>query len=195
MDFNVDPMCLVIGQYDKGSGIRLMERCDILEEIILPNSNTYLMMEKLVIELEKYKRGYILNIEFYGDAAGTQRSSQSHKTNWMIVTEHLQLHPWIHYKLLRKSKNPMIVDRVNAVNSMLQSADGTVRMYVNDIKCPELIKDFKKVKFDEDSSGNKTGMLDKSDKTRTHISDALGYMVEYNFGMRGRSGGKKGVMQ
>lgn len=195
MDFNVDPMCLVIGQYDKGSGLRLMERCDILEEIILPNSNTYEMMERLIQELQKYKRSFTIYVEIYGDAAGTQRSSQSQKTNWQIVAEHLQLNPWIHYKFLRKSKNPMIVDRVNAVNSMLKSADGTIRMLVNDLKCPELVKDFKKVKFDQDSSGNKSGLLDKSDKKRTHVSDALGYMVEYNFGLRGRSGGKKGVMQ
>jgi len=65
----------------------------------------------------------------------------------------------------------------------------------NTLTFPELVKDFKKVKFQQDSAGNSTGLLDKSDKKRTHISDALGYMVEYNFGLRGRAGGRKGVMQ
>lgn len=195
MDFNVDPMCLVIGQYDRGAGIRMMERCEVLEELILPNSNTFSMMDRLIIELDKYRRGHLMYVEIYGDAAGTQRSSQSQKTNWQIVAAHLQMFPWVQYKFIRKNKNPIIVDRVNAVNTMLRSADRTVRLYVNDIKCPELIRDFNKVKWDEDSSGNKNGMLDKSDKKRTHISDALGYMVEYNFGLRGQSGGKKGIMQ
>lgn len=195
IDFNIDPMSVVVGQYDRGMGIRKMERCEILEELSLPNSNTYLMMERLVTELNKYRRGYQFNIEIYGDAAGTQKSSQSQKTNWQIVSEHLLMFPWIHFQFIRKSKNPMIVDRVNAMNAMLKSADGTIRMYINDVRCPELVKDFKKVRWDQDSGGNKSGMLDKTDKKRTHITDALGYMVEYNFALRGRSGGKKGVMQ
>lgn len=195
MDFNVDPMCSVIGQYDKSSGIRQMERCEILEEIILPNSNTPDMMGKLMKELKKYQWGYTLEVEIYGDAAGTQRSSQTQKTNWQIVAEYLSLDHTIHHKFIRRKANPAIVDRVNAMNTMLRSADGTMRMYIDDAKCPELVKDLKKVRWQQDSSGNSTGLLDKSDKKRTHISDAIGYQVEYNFALRGKSGGRKGIMQ
>ena len=195
MDFNVDPMCTIIGQYDRGAGYRLMERCEVLEEIVLPNSNTAEMMDRILLELQKYIWGYTLEVEVYGDAAGTQRSPNSSKTNWQIVAQYLALNPSIHYRFLRKKANPTILDRLNAMNTMLRSADDSVRMYVDDVKCPELVKDFKKVKFQQDSAGNSTGLLDKSDKKRTHISDALGYMVEYNFGLRGRAGGRKGVMQ
>ena len=195
MDFNVDPMSVVIGQYDRNSIQRLLDRCEILEEIVLPNSNTMSMMLRLLTELKKYQWGYTLEVEVYGDAAGTQRSSQSQKSNWQIVAEYFSMDASIHYRFIRKRANPMIVDRVNAVNTMLRSADGTVRLYVDDIKCPELVKDFKKVKFQQDSDGNSTGLLDKSDKKRTHISDALGYAVEYLFALRGRAGGRKGVMQ
>jgi hypothetical protein len=195
MDFNVDPMCTVIGQYDRGLGIRLMERCEILEEIILPKSNTPNMMPKLIQELQKYKRGYTLEIEVYGDAAGTQRSSQTQKTNWQLVAEYFSLDPYIHYRFIRRKSNPMIVDRVNAVNTMLRAADGTVRMYVDDTRCPELVKDFKKVSWQVNSDGTSTGLLDKRDPKRTHISDALGYMVEYNFALRAKAGGRKGLMQ
>lgn len=194
MDFNVDPMCAVIGQYER-SHIRMMERCEVLEEIILPDSNTQAMMERIILELRKYRRGYTLSVEFYGDAAGTQRSSQSQKTNWQIVADNLRLDASIHFKFLRRKANPMIVDRVNAVNTMLKSADGTSRLFIHDLKCQELIKDFNKVKWDQDSSGNSTGLLDKSDKKRTHISDALGYHIEYNFGLRTRSGERRGIMQ
>jgi len=195
MDFNVDPMCVVIGQYDRGSGIRMMEHCEVLEEIILPDSNTPSMMGRLLQELAKYKVGYTLEIEVYGDAAGTQRSSQSQKSNWQLVAQYLALDTSIHYRFIRRKANPMIVDRVNAVNTMLRAADNTVRLYVDDLKCPELVKDLKKVKWQKDSDGTSSGLLDKSDKKRTHISDALGYMIEYNFGLRVRSGGRKGVMQ
>jgi hypothetical protein len=195
MDFNVDPMSVVIGQYDRGVGNRLMERCEILEELVLPNSNTPSMMEKLLLELQKYQRGYELSVEVYGDAAGTQRSSNSSKTNWQIVADHFSLAPHVHYRFLRKKANPTISDRLNAVNTMLKSAAGTVRMYVDDVKCPELVKDFKKVRFQVDSSGNTSSQLDKSDKNRTHISDALGYAIEYRFGLVSRGGGRRGVMQ
>jgi hypothetical protein len=195
MDFNVDPMCAVIGQYDRGAGVRLMERCEALEEIVLPNSNTSEMMGKILVELQKYVWGYTLEVEIYGDAAGSQRSPNSSKTNWQIVAEYLALNTSLHYRFIRRKANPTIMDRLNAMNTMLKSADGSVRMWVDDVRCPELVKDFKKVKFQQDSAGNSTGLLDKSDKKRTHISDALGYFVEYNFGLRGMAGGHKGVMQ
>lgn len=195
LDFNVDPMCCVIGQYQKGNGLRQMERCEVLEEIILPNSNTPNMMEKLLIELKKYQYGYTLEVEIYGDAAGTQRSSQSQKSNWQIVAEYFMLDVTIHPRFVRRKANPMIVDRVNAVNTMLKSADGSMRLFVDDTKCPELVKDFKKVRWQQDASGNSTGLLDKSDKRRTHISDAMGYCVEYNFSLKVRGGGRRGVLQ
>ena len=195
MDFNVDPMCAVIGQYDRGSGIRGMERCEVLEEVVIPNSNTPEMMDRLAMELRKYKWGYTLGIEIYGDASGSQRSPNSSKTNWQIVAQHLALDSSIHYQFLRKRANPTILDRLNAVNTMLRSADDSVRLLVDDVKCPELIKDFKKVRFQQDSGGGSTGLLDKSDKKRTHVSDALGYCVEYLFALRGRAGGKKGILQ
>lgn len=195
IDFNVDPMSVVIGQYDKHSGIRMMDRCEILEELVLKNSNTPAMMDKLIQRLQEYKLGYSLDLEVYGDAAGTQRSSQSQKTNWQLVAEHFQLDQYIFPRFLRRKANPMIVDRVNAVNTMLKSADGSIRLYLDDTKCPELVKDFKKVSWHQDSSGNSTGVLDKTDSKRTHISDALGYMVEYRFKLSVKSGGRKGVMQ
>lgn len=195
IDFNVDPMCVVIGQYDKGNTVRMMERCEILEELVLPKSNTPSMMPRLIQELQKYKVNYTLEVEIYGDAAGTQRSSQSQKTNWQIVAEYMGMEPFMHYKFVRRKSNPMIVDRVNAVNTMLKSADGTTRLYVDDTKCPELIKDFKKVSYQANSDGVITGLLDKSDAKRTHISDALGYMVEYNYSLRAKATSRKGILQ
>ena len=195
LDFNVDPMACVIGQYDRGLGSRLLDRVEILEEVVLPNSNTQQMMETLMNRLKQYQWGYTLQVEIYGDAAGTQRSSQSQKSNWQIVAEYLQMDASLHFRFLRRKANPMIVDRVNAVNAMLRSADGTIRLYVDEAKCPELLRDFKKVRWQVDSSGNATGLLDKSDKKRTHISDALGYAIEYCFSLRGKGGGMKGLAQ
>lgn len=195
IDFNVNPGSMVIGQYDRGVGNRLLTRCEVLEEIVVPNSNTMDMMARLLMELKKYQWGYTLKVEVYGDAAGTQRSSQSQKSNWQIVAEYFLLDTSIHYRFLRRKANPMVVDRVNAVNTMLQSADGTTRLYVDDLKCPELVKDFKKVKWQTDSAGTSCGLLDKDDAKRTHVSDALGYALEYLFSLKSRAGGHKGILQ
>jgi hypothetical protein len=195
MDFNVAPMSVVIGQYDRGGGIRQMERMEVLQELVLQNSNTPAMMERLLQILKQYCWGYELSVEVFGDAAGTQRSSNSSRSNWQIVAEYFALAPSLHYTFRRRKANPTISDRVSAVNSMLRSADGTSRLFVNDVYCPELVKDLKKVKWQTDPGGNSTGLLDKSDKNRTHISDALGYAVELLFSLKVRGGGKKGILQ
>jgi len=68
--------------------------------------------------------------------------------------------------------NPPIKDRVNSINSMLRSISGTRRIQI-DPKCKELIKDFEQVAFKEGSYH-----IDKDrDRLRTHVSDALGYLL------------------
>jgi phage terminase large subunit len=68
--------------------------------------------------------------------------------------------------------NPAVRDRVNLVNSKLRSAAGEVRMAV-DPKCKELIKDFEQVSYKADT----TAIDKEKDRRRTHLSDALGYLL------------------
>jgi hypothetical protein len=88
------------------------------------------------------------------------------------------------------TSNPSVRDRVNVMNSRLYSAAGERRLYV-DPKCKELIRDFEQVRWRMDESGQATSELDKSDRKRTHASDALGYFVAEAFAMR-RPGGPRG---
>jgi hypothetical protein len=68
--------------------------------------------------------------------------------------------------------NPSVKDRVTLMNGMLANADGTARLLI-DPKCRELIQDFEQVCFKPDST-----VIDKeADPRRTHLSDALGYLV------------------
>jgi hypothetical protein len=68
--------------------------------------------------------------------------------------------------------NPAIRDRVMEMNAKLRNANGDVLMYV-DPKCKELIADFEQVAYREDST-----QIDKErDRKRTHLSDALGYLI------------------
>ena len=77
--------------------------------------------------------------------------------------------------------NPAVRERVQLVNSKLCSADG-VRTLVMDPQCIELIRDFEQVVYKEGSQ-----VIDKErDIRRTHLSDALGYLLWQSFG-----GGRK----
>ena len=73
------------------------------------------------------------------------------------------------------------------MNAMLCSTMGERRLLV-DPGCNELRKDLQQVVWKADIAGNLTGDIDKSDKRRTHVSDALGYLVEEEFGLRGFAG-------
>jgi hypothetical protein len=61
---------------------------------------------------------------------------------------------------------------VSLVNARLRNARGEVQLFI-DPKCKELIDDFEQVSYQEDST-----QVDKDkDRRRTHLSDALGYLI------------------
>lgn len=65
--------------------------------------------------------------------------------------------------------------------------EGERRLFL-DPGCNELRKDLQQVVWKADVAGNITGDIDKSDKRRTHVSDALGYLAEEEFGLKGFAG-------
>jgi hypothetical protein len=68
--------------------------------------------------------------------------------------------------------NPEVRARVNLVNAMMGSADSEIRVFV-DPKCKELILDLEQVAYKSGST-----VIDKDrDPRRTHLSDALGYLI------------------
>ena len=70
------------------------------------------------------------------------------------------------------ASNPLVSERVNLVNAKLRNAEGQVAL-VMDPRCRELIKDFEQVAYKAGS-----GVVDKDrDPKRTHLSDALGYLI------------------
>jgi len=75
--------------------------------------------------------------------------------------------------------NPAVRDRVALMNARLGAGALTV-----DGKCRELIKDLEQVSYKEGSQ-----VIDKEkDARRTHLSDALGYLVWQEFGSCGTVG-------
>jgi hypothetical protein len=55
--------------------------------------------------------------------------------------------------------------------------------------CKELRTDLREVRWKTDVNGNSTSQIDKTDPKRTHVSDALGYLVYNKFKILGGASG------
>ena len=189
MDFNVNPMASVIGQIVAGE-------LRILQEIVLPDSNTEAsctVFKDRVVPYLKALRGdhwgvVPLTVKVYGDAAGNQRKTSADRTDWKIVKDFFNRESGtLIAEFHTTSSNPSVKGRVNAVNAMLKNAAGEQRMLVAPA-CRELMADFEQVSWKKDAAGNSIPELDKSNPKRTHVSDAAGYLVEKEFGLRQAGG-------
>lgn len=164
VDFNVNPMKWVLVQnyYDKDY---------VIDEIVGRNVTTQEMAQKVA---EKYgdKKLYLV----YGDYYGNSRDTRSLTTDYEIIKSVLK-----NVRIFVKP-NPSVVDRVNAVNSRLCNSKGERHLFVDLRNCPELIQDLEQVVWDE----KKREIDKKSNLDLTHASDALGYYIEYNYGLKGK---------
>lgn len=187
LDFNINPMCSVIGQRDG-------DRVNILAELVLPDSNTMAACQAFVERAGPWlPNRFAPPIDVYGDATGDSRRTSASRTDWQIVKESLDRYAFrVSYH--QTKTNPPVKDRINCVNAMLKNHAGERRLLV-DPGCKELIQDLERVHWKTDSHGNALADVDKSDPNLTHLSDALGYMIAKEFGMRPKAGAMVGIMQ
>jgi len=161
-DFNVDPMAASVMQWHPD-----LNQLWVIDEIVLPNSNTQEAVEELERRYWRNKR----NTNIYPDATGANRSTSSFKSDIDIIRDS-------GYNRIKMRKvNPPVADRIAAVNRMLLSASGAVRMRV-DRKCTHHIRAFEQVVYKPGSRD-----VDKSDDIE-HILDACGYTVHAEFPTR-----------
>ena len=160
LDFNVDPMASVVAQVHRGT-------VHVLDEIVLRHASTQEACEEFSKRFPSHTQG----VTIYGDASGNQRQTTG-STDYQIIREHFrtQYGQAVNYRVPRS--NPSVRERVMLVNSKLQTAGGSTQLLV-DRRCKELIKDFEQVSYKADSN-----QIDKDrDRRRTHVSDALGYLL------------------
>lgn len=140
------------------------------DEIAMKNTDTEQMALVLAERVKNHRPGVVL----VGDASGNaRRTSAVGETDYKIIKRVLRSHG-IHFEDKTPTENPRVKDRVNCVNSVLKSADGSVHLWYNPARCTYLERDFERVKWKEGSDG---AILDKSDALQTHASDAMGYPV------------------
>lgn len=160
-DFNVDPMSSVIMQQQPNGEVW------IVDEIYFPGSNTAEVADELDRRYFKYKK----SISIYPDPAGANRASSRGENDLDVFREKG------YRKLIYPKKHPLVADRVAAVNSMFRSADGTVRLFVDE-KCRHLIESMEQTIYKPG-----TPIVDKSQGAE-HMADALGYPIHYIYGKR-----------
>lgn len=187
LDFNMNPLCSVLAQVSNGMVF-------VLDEMILPDSNTLAACEELLSRTQKWATGMPLAINVYGDATGEQHRTSASRTDWQIVKEFFgRYKDRFHVRFLVPSANPPVKDRINCVNARLQNHAGQNRLLV-DLRCKHLIKDFEQVCWKTDPHRNTLTDLDKSDPMRTHVSDAVGYLIAREFSMQPIRGERSGPM-
>jgi len=170
LDFNVDPMCSVIAQ------VRRDGEVNVLDEIVLSRASTYDACAEFLDRFPSHAGG----VTVYADATGA-RMQTTGKTDLAILREALRGYERVEFRI--PTSNPAVRDRLTLMNGKLASASGERLLQVHP-KCGELIRDLEQVAYKEGS-----GVIDKDrDPKRTHLSDALGYLVWQECGGRGTVG-------
>lgn len=160
LDFNVDPMCSVVAQIRDGVVY-------VADELVLGRSSTPEACEEFLNRYWRHSAGVVI----YGDASGARRQS----TGWSDYAMIRRIFDGrgvagVSYRLARS--NPEVRERVSLVNAMLKPAEGAPRLFI-DPRCRELIADLEQVSYKPGSM-----VIDKdTDPRRSHLSDALGYLV------------------
>ncbi len=167
-DWNVRPLVCLIGQRS-GSIFRFYK------ELIVPEEATVTQMA------EKFKEEYPYHgneLWIYGDPNGNRKHVQTSLTNYDIFRNEIaDYYPFPKLKL--RGNPPSDLVRMGAVNNALKGPGGISNIQISN-KCVELIKDFEDVVVDGMGRIKKVPTSSNDPYARrTHLSDALGYFIEY----------------
>jgi Terminase large subunit, T4likevirus-type, N-terminal len=170
-DFNINPMSSVVCQ-------RMRDVVYVVDEIVLKTSSTPEVCEEFLQRYGEHRAG----LKVYGDASGSHGNTVTGTSDYQYIRKFLASHRSLKGTVTVAAANPPVRDRINLANARLKNALGERRLFV-DRRCKQLVKDFEEVGYKPDS-----GQIDKDDPARTHLSDALGYLLWQEFGGLGSVG-------
>ena len=152
LDFNINPMSAVVMQ-------ECLKLPQVLDAFQIATSDT----EEMAQEIERRYPGR--RIIICPDASGSARhtSSPMGQTDFTILRRH-------GFAILAEKSNPMIVDRINNVQSVLLNARGDRRLTIHP-RAKVLIKALEGLTWKDG-----TNLVDKKSGL-DHITDALGYVL------------------
>ena len=157
MDWNVEPLCAVLFQkYSSKPQVRVFKSISLYH-----SGDGDLLTERMCHTI---KNQYPDNKYYaYPDATGAARHSSARYSDISIIRKE-------GFDVRVKHINPIVVNRVNAMNRALQDN------MIIDPSCKDLINDLEKVTNKPNSRE-----IDKSNKEITQLTDALGYAIEWEF--------------
>lgn len=166
-DFNPDPFCVTVMQNIENTEIK---KYAVVKDFSLRNSNATDAGEYVLKWLYDNNFNGVLHIT--GDYTGINRSGYSSYTGWHILNNIFSNYEnYYGQSEIRPTKR--LQDSINALNSLLKSYDGTIRMFVNS-ECKGVIKDLQRVQYRQD------GKLDDAAGKLTHLSDTMRHFA-YKF--------------
>jgi hypothetical protein len=172
MDFNVSPLCAILAQSWEENG---SPQIRILDEIKIEGSGrTRDAVAEAILRMAPALK--CREVFVYGDTSGGNRDTRDSRTDYDIITSAFRDAGWTP-TLRRNYGNPTLVDSVEACNGPLEHG-----RIIIDPKCAGLVRDLEKVAW---VSG--TRVIDKSDQSLTHLSDAFRYFIVREWPLR-RSG-------
>lgn len=160
LDFNVNPTTLLLDQKISG-------HIYFRKEYSQKNSSTPDTVRSFCEDFKDQKNRIMLHI--YGDSTGSNRKSNTGRSDYYYVEEVLKDYGFNYQKRVR-SANPPIIDRVAHANSWLKNARGESRVTI-DPGCTDLIRDL--------SSQPLEGRFPSDKNNLGHKADAFGYRIHW----------------
>ncbi len=157
-DFNIDPMSACVA-------FRHKDQLIIFDEITIYGSNTDEMVQEIKTRYPNKK------IIMYPDPASRQRKTSAGGRTDLSILQNAG------FVVKARTSHTAIRDRINAVNSALKSADGTVKVKIHPA-CKSVLKSLQKQIY-------KTGTsIPDNNENLSHMSDAVGYLIDYIYPVR-----------
>jgi hypothetical protein len=166
VDFNVSPCMWEVGQ-------RIGDEWRFFDEIVSEQCNIVAMTE----EFRQRYPSHGAELIIHGDQTGQLRHVQSGRSTYSLMQEALQGYP-VPIRLQLPKRNPLVVDRLIAVNRALSGVDGRVRLIFGPA-CVEAIADCEETLRDPKGGIKKIHHTENPYWRRTHAMDAVGYAVHY----------------
>ena len=157
MDYNVSPLATVLWQkYNSKPQIQVFDAISLSH-----SGDGDLLTERMCQTIkEKYPNNKYMA---YPDATGAGRHSSARFSDIGLVKQ-------AGFDVKVKHVNPLVVNRVNSMNKALCGN------MIIDPSCKDLIND-----LEQTTNKPNTREIDKSNPMRSHLTDALGYSVDWCF--------------
>ncbi len=168
LDFNIAPgMHAELGQYWPSQDLFV-----VIYEIFASRLDTYGVVQHLAHLLDGLGGwSWTEPLQIFGDATGRAENAATGESCYAVLTQGLQ-EKNIPYRVRVPKANPPEIDRINAYNASLLDQTSGVHWKCHP-RCQQLIQDLRDLKRGID------GKVDKSERSRSHASDAEGYRISY----------------